>query len=740
MSTKFTENGAEAAGTIVWQTLTRSLHMLLAVAGVVLAAGSLFPISGWLSGLISVVTLAFFFLIASARWRLGTLPKVLIVPGLTSAAGMSLTAGGPAPRLALLAWVFICVFWVERSRGGKCRGRGGEVMVLGLASLGYAGFLILHSWGSNLWFVVDRVRACAPVSSVLAPVTPAHLMGMWSLGLLSVSLLIVLAGKYLMAPFLASMRERPAAVFLAMLLVCTMALIVCPTVGGHTLGRRATCGRRPPASAVGHLSAALYSPGLLDWEVPSPERLGLVRSGMFGLFRRSLERYVSTRGGAVIETDSLTPEVLSRVGLMVFINPARGVTRPERGALSKFVASGGSLLVLGDHTDIGGSRAPLNEVLLCTSIRFNFDSAICLRKGWKRCLTVREHPVTRGLIDETDAQIGIGASLEIGPPAIPLVTGRYAFSDVGNYDNGGQGAYMGNCRQDRDEPLCEAVLVAGEEVGNGRVLVFGDTSPFQNGAHFLSQRFVANAIHWLCGEEVELGHDIAPEIRPFDALAALDFSLNPNVARSLFTPNSLGGLANSFYRAGITPVPVYDARDWPASDVADYVVLVAPTRRLGREEILRLKCYMRSGGRLILSKGYATPEPCAVLLADLGLAIEPVPLGNGEASGHFRHKDAWGITYCGPSAALVNRGAPTQVDTLLHAQAFGYPTAVTVPVGAGSFTLISDGRFLLDGNLEGEITAIPKNVAFLARLIYDLRKGKRDLAPNDHVLARRCSH
>jgi hypothetical protein len=747
--------------------------MLFAVVGIALASGSVFPVSGWFSGLASVVILAFFFLIASVGGDLGSIRKTLIVLGLTSAAGMCLIAGDPAPRLALLAWVFICAFWVERSSGGKCRGSGGEVMVLGLASLGWAGLLMLHSRSTVLWFALRRIRVCVSIAPVLAPVTPVRLIGIWFLGFFSVSIVVVLVGKYVIPLVLASMWSRRASAFLTILLGLTVALTV-PYVGCELRsGKRAGCGRSRPTGSFCRFSAALYSPGLLDWEVPSPERLGLVRSGMFGLFRRSLERYMSMRGGAVAETDSLTPEVLSRVGLMVFINPTRGLSRPEQEALSRFVVCGGSLLALGDHTDIGGSRMPLNDILQCTSIRFNFDSAICLRERWRTCLRLRKHPVTQGLRDEVDAQIGIGASLEIAPPAFPLVTGRHAFGDVGDYENSGRGAYMGNCRQDHDEALCEIVLVAGEEVGNGRVLVFGDTSPFQNGAHFLSQRFIANAIHWLCGDEITLGNGIAPDIRPFDTLAAVDFSLNPNVARSLFTVNSLGGLANCFYRAAITPVPLCDWKDWldgPPGDTAAFMVLIAPTRSLGHDEVLRLKRYMRSGGRLIMSKGYTKPEPCAMLLAELGLVIEPVPLGNGEASGHLRHKDAWAIACTRPPSAapnpnvehrastvpraassqpppappgadtLVHPNAPLPAGTLLHAQAFGYPTVVTRPVGHGSFTLISDGRFLLDGNLEGEIAATPENVAFVLRLIDNLRKGKRDLTRKDRFLVGRHPH
>jgi hypothetical protein len=476
--------------------------------------------------------------------------------------------------------------------------------------------------------------------------------------------------------------------------------------------------QRPP------VSIALYSGGLLDWDIPSPDKLGLASSGMFGLFRKSLERFVSSRGGSVVEADSLTGDLLSSVGLVIFINPTRRLSVSESERLRAFVYRGGGLLVLGDHTDIGGTLAPLNSVLGATAISFNFDSAISLRKGWVGCLDIKRHPVTEGVRDEVDIQIGIGASLEIKRPAFPLVVGRFAYSDVGDYENDGRGGNMGNCRRDPGERLGGRVLIAGEEVGNGRVLVFGDTSPFQNGARFLSQRLVANSVNWLCGTDVAYSGEPVPHLRPFDDVAVIDFTLNPQVSRALFTRKSIGGLANCLHRAGITPVPV---RGRLVAN-AELTLLIAPTRSLEPDFIGDVMRYLRSGGRLVLAKGYTSPEPCAGLLGRLGFEILPVPLGNGEAKGPVRHKNAWAILY---------DGLP---DTLTHASAFGHPTIVTRPVGHGTFTLISDGRFLLDANLESETGCVPENVGFLTALFDDLRKDKRDLVSSDGVLAWDHSH
>jgi hypothetical protein len=43
-------------------------------------------------------------------------------------------------------------------------------------------------------------------------------------------------------------------------------------------------------------------------------------------------------------------------------------------------------------------------------------------------------------------------------------------------------SYLGDRRHNPGEKIGDLVLVAEARYGNGRMLVFGDTSPFQNGA------------------------------------------------------------------------------------------------------------------------------------------------------------------------------------------------------------------------------------------------------------------
>ncbi|MFZ1947203.1 MAG: DUF4350 domain-containing protein [bacterium] len=498
--------------------------------------------------------------------------------------------------------------------------------------------------------------------------------------------------------------------------------------------------------------------------MPGYDRLGLANSGMFGLFRVSLERWAGAVGGRLIllgpagsadcsdlaedladspgllrRSYAITPEALGRMSAIVFINPTRGLEPRELESVEHFVRRGGGLLVMGDHTDIGGSREPLNSLLSFTGISFNFDSAVPLRRHWRGCLEVRGPAATASLLrgqmpEEIMAEIAVGASLEVRPPAVPLVVGRYGFSDQGDRANGGNGAYLGDLVQGRTERAGEVVLVACEEVGQGRVLVFGDTSPFQNGALVFSRELAEDAMVWVGGRgRSPAGSPVG--LAWSDRTALIDFSLHPRASASLFAESSLGGLANCLAREGIVAVPAPTKDTWhdPSRNRPDYIFLVSPTRMSG-DDAARLARYAEDGGQVILCAGYDEPQVCAPLLSRVGLEICDIPLGRGDGasdrSGRVAHKDAWAIRWEPRRAdraahsqyGLTDGGTSTPggracADTSVLASAFGYPTVVRVGCGRGAVTLVADGGLLLDENLEGERRANRTNVAFVRRLV-----------------------
>lgn len=497
------------------------------------------------------------------------------------------------------------------------------------------------------------------------------------------------------------------------------------------------------ACAARPTSFAIYSSGLLDWAVPDSTRVGLFNSGMFGLFKRSLERCALRTGGKVMVFDSqagsLTSGTLEGTSVVVFINPTAVPADQTLCAIRDFVRSGGGLLMLGDHTDIQGSREPLNTILSFTHMSLNFDSAVPLRQHWRGCLEVRRHALggavaaaaPGGLHRDPNLhlQIAVGASLDVKRPAFPVVIGRYGFADAGDPSNGGSQAFIGNLKHDGGERLGNVVLVAAEEVGRGRVLVFGDTSPFQNGALFLSQDLVAGAVRWLAGSErfAVPARDLAWS----DQHAVVDFSTCPHASAALFNGTSLGGLANCLAREGITARPAFSPAEWTSGNALMF--LISPTS-LGTGEVGRLLDYMEQGGHVILSQGYAEPQPCEALLQLMDLGIQDIPLGGGDSGGRVAHKDAYAIRVGSDGDQLLDRAGPLDGvshaggasslagDATVLARAFGHPTVVVRRYGRGSFTLVSDGKFFSDANLEGERAANHRNIRFVHHLVDLLRE------------------
>jgi hypothetical protein len=737
--------------TPVSRNLPGWIQNFLAITAVMLASGSILIVSRWcglLLGFLACLTLIIGLPHPGSRKRY-LRPVIAVL--LAVVAHTVLRFDLSAHRLLGLSWLFAMIHLVGCSSGaGRNSDPGPRWLRFHFATLAFVGFLGWYEHSPQLWYIARGAGNFTDVSGtsigVWASGLPVYVMGGIFVIVASITgthrhravtgLLILCAG-YPAGKVVLSMLE-PIRAYHVSIHQLTSVAFVSAVVSVVELGSAArperrwvlkhlwvtgastvailAFGLRPadiPASPAGahqlRPSFALYSRGMLDWKLPDAERPGLVSSGMFGLFRASLERRAGETGGEVVLIDSLGDQDLTRVGVITFINPTTRLTLEEVSILEDFVTSGGGLLVLGDHTDIGSSRDPLNRVLSFTGIRFNFDSAIPLRRHWHGCLEIRRHETTRRVHDEVMLQTAVGASLEIEQPAFPLVMGRYGFSDAGDYSNAGMGAHMGNGRHEAAERVGDLVLAAGQCIGKGRVVTFGDTSPFQNVALFLSRKLVGETITWLTGHERQTASSTtdAPSVGLDHDKAVIDFSLRPEARLELFTPTSLGGLANCLARAGVSAVPTITSDEWPRD--AAYFFMVNPTRNPASRERSWLLDYAKNGGNLIICHGYRSPGHCPGLLSDLGFSVEPVPLGGGDADSRVRHKDAWWVSYGG------------EADTSVLATALGYPTIVMMDLGDGTITLIGDGRLLLDESLESEFKGTPDNIRFVLDLVENLR-------------------
>lgn len=494
---------------------------------------------------------------------------------------------------------------------------------------------------------------------------------------------------------------------------------------------------------------------LVNWAAPTAGIYGERSGGMYGMWPVYLERM----GFTVRRTkpdEPLQRETLAEAAIFVTINPDRAFTPSERKALWEFVAAGGGLLVLGEHTGGGGNWRALNDLLQPFAIRLNFDTAWPTRTNWVDSLEVRPPAAAWTAGRERSTGLGVGASLTVRPPAWPLVVGRFGWADQGNWHNQDK-AYLGDTRWTYDERLGDLVLAAAERYGRGKVVVLGDTSTFQNTMLQDTYLFAKGLFGWLCRPEVErraaavggaglllvgtlfafwpwhgssggwvlavllvggmrtwelAGQRILPQpvgvrsTRPVAYVEADHLNRFSNVPDSKL---ATWGLTYNLIRAGYLPLRRPNGWEPRAPDDARLWVIIAPLRPYWAREIAEVCRFARRGGLVLMTVGYEEAEPAEGLLSAWGCRIGPTPLGSCEVPWdgdgppvHF-HK-AWPVEARAPGAEVV----------LTHA---GYPVVVFCPAGTGGLLMIGDSDFLLNRNLEGKGGYWLGNIRFLHRLL-----------------------
>jgi len=531
-------------------------------------------------------------------------------------------------------------------------------------------------------------------------------------------------------------------------------------------------------ATVACMATALGGLVLLSWSRPIPWNPGRVLIDTRGSFNMepirwgaygrdipqgaSLATLPSMLGAYGFETATcdtlIDAATLAEVDVLVVMNPNTAYTEAELAAIWEFVDRGNGLLALGDHTNIMGVMEPFNALLQPTGIELNFDSIIPKvdRWSWYGCMRFHPHPVTRGLRDEAEVKLSVGASLKLGAGAIPLVSGRDAYADAGNWDNA-QGAYLGNMAFDRQEIEGDLILAAEAPLGRGKVIAFGDTSPFQRSTVSLSHELVARVITYLsapgsavAGRQVRgagaillivagglllgLGRrrTVAPAVFAILALiwllalerratvalpqtpvgenvAWLDLSHGNRVDLHASRDDGLSGLQKHLWRHGYVPLGMreFDSDRLLASPV---FVTVAPAFPYSRSELKAMRAFVENGGLLIVSAGYEERNGAEDLLAEFGYGIGSTPLGSAhvaetllEGQRAFMH-ESW------PVLQPDGRGE-------VWVRSWGYPIVVFETIEAGGLLVIADSMFLSEKNLESADIFNEQNIDFLRAAI-----------------------
>jgi hypothetical protein len=511
-----------------------------------------------------------------------------------------------------------------------------------------------------------------------------------------------------------------------------------------------------PRQSAGMGRISILDEGLLNWRVPEFGYYGEHSGGMFG----RLPGFLHAQGYDVAKVPRpINAKALSGSRTLMIINLMEYLDPAEKEAIWEFVDLGGTLLLLGDHTGVEGIRGPSNDLLDPVGIRLNFDSATYWSNGWRDAFVLDANPVNRGTIVAEDIQIWVGASLSIGPAARPVVMAKHGYSDMGDPANADMG-YLGDRRHNPGERIGDLVLVAEAGYGRGRVLVFGDTSPFQNLALVSSWSYVQRVFQRLTGRRSSdhtplrlilvliavilldhsgraLGHSVFAWMVLAGALtlavsaagrfgaipppktinlpkAIMDFSHGERFDEFTWYHDCIGGLELNLARNGYAPLLM---RTFDESLVGDseLLVIIAPSKPFSRLEEKVIDDFMRDGGTLILSTGYEERDHSEPILDSLGVALKNIPLAHFETA-------AMGDTIRLAEAWPLNVSAPGAIE-ICYYPGVTDPVMVFIPRGRGGALVIGDSQFLLNENLEGLHDWHPGNIMFLRKFFERLKSG-----------------
>jgi len=513
-------------------------------------------------------------------------------------------------------------------------------------------------------------------------------------------------------------------------------------------------------SGAGERNVLLYDHDMLaSWETPADRAPGTAFTGaMFGL----LPAYLSAFGHTCRVSGELNEETLAAEDLVILANPGRAFSPEERGLLLGFVHEGGALLVLADHTDIGGMKGFLDELLEPTGLRLRFDSAVSISRDWRRALRV-SYPLSTAF-GNLDVPVSIGASVyaSLGTTNVPLLVGTDAYSDRGNREND-DNAMLGNLAYDRGEAYGGILLAVATSFGRGKVALFGDTSPFQNGSLATSYAYTDALVRWLASggspwrEPVVLvlavlfagalacavcttsgsrtllvlcvflaaalaGGEYAASSRvgvraPTKAtLGVIDLSRTNRLSIRALVAEGVDALSIGLSRAGY--LSVIDRRGSVARSLraGDLLVEVGATASISRDEAERLVGDLERGVDLLVGTDWPVASPAEELFLRLGIGVANVPLGGAHPSvaGLATKPEltsAWPLVLSDEWTCLAE----------IELEGATFCVAAERPVGGGRAIVVGDVGIFTNAPLEGKGHYYAENVALLEFLLERMR-------------------
>ncbi len=182
--------------------------------------------------------------------------------------------------------------------------------------------------------------------------------------------------------------------------------------------------------------------------------------------------------------------------ILVLKCPTKPLPEEEIETIVEFVKDGGSLLLIGDHTDVYLMNTYLNNISKHFGITFHSDSVYMIEGGW--IVTDKNdyihHPTTHYLNEFLWAT---GCSLSVQPPARAIAFSPFpSFNDHGDYH---KEFFLGDGEINPCEICGSSPIMAVSEYGKGKVFAFTDSTCFNNYLFFTpgKRELIAGIIQWL---------------------------------------------------------------------------------------------------------------------------------------------------------------------------------------------------------------------------------------------------
>ncbi|MBI2943789.1 MAG: hypothetical protein HYY25_06285 [Candidatus Wallbacteria bacterium] len=442
--------------------------------------------------------------------------------------------------------------------------------------------------------------------------------------------------------------------------------------------------------------------------------------------------------------------------LLVLKCPSRPYAPAEIGAVRSFVAEGGGLLLLGDHSDAFFMNSYLDPVARLFGIRFLSD----------------EHYDAFGTWSETDSSChewgspfallgkflwATNCPLAVEPPAYVLVRNRpNSFAERGDYYSS---SFFGNRIVDPEDRFGRHPMMAAARYGKGKVLAFSDSTSFNNAFWsypdrrllwylwldwFARDRWLEGpwSLGWLslplllAAVFATRGGRLGCVVDPLLLGFGLSWFLAPGTGASAVDRAWLDGIdparvvvdvshgsrhsigeeepairspSHGVYAPFLEEIAclgtnVRVSRACAAEDVvrgrARLVVFASPRRSFSAEEVLGYRRFVESGGRLLLIEGVTASPVVNTLAEPLGLSFSGLPLALKAAT-------AW------PSPSSVHAtGADGRALWFLEDR----PVLAVTPIGNGFVVGLADDRLFAATD-----TASPSAPAL--ELLRDLVRG-----------------